>query len=321
MLVRVIVVAVFALGTTFCAPRSAPRASADAPPDLAALWVDPVDLESRDLFYGPGGRQLAPDHETRFDLVKIDRSGYSAGYDVRDPQGRTWSVKIGPEAQTEVAVSRILWAMGYHQPPTYLLVDWRANDAAVETAGGARFRPDLETSTATADWSWYENPFVGTKPFQGLVAANILLNNWDWKTSNNKVYEVLDGSPGPRQRYVVRDLGASLGKTSFPKMLRWTPMRGFGQGSRNDLEGFEAQAFIRSVEGERVKFDYRGIHPKVVDSVSVADVVWACTLLDRISDEQFVNAFRAAGYTPEYQRRYAAKIRAKIREGLALRQS
>ena len=39
-----------------------------------------------------------------------------------------------------------------------------------------------------------------------------MLNNWDWKTSNNKIYEI-------RRRgtvvgvYVVRDLGASLGKT------------------------------------------------------------------------------------------------------------
>jgi len=40
--------------------------------------------------------------------------------------------------------------------------------------------------------------------------------------------------------------------------------------------------------------------------------------MDRLSDEQLTHAFRAAGYTPEYQRRYAAKVRAKIREGRAI---
>ena len=37
---------------------------------------------------------------------------------------------------------------------------------------------------------WDKNEFDGTQPFKGLVVANLLLNNWDWKTSNNKVYEL-----------------------------------------------------------------------------------------------------------------------------------
>ena len=32
--------------------------------------------------------------------------GYSAGYDVIDPQGRVWDVKTGDEAQPEVVASR-----------------------------------------------------------------------------------------------------------------------------------------------------------------------------------------------------------------------
>ena len=58
----------------------------------------------------------------------------------------------------------------------------------------------------------------------------------------------------------MQDLGASLGKTSYPRMLDWLPMRGLGQGSRNDLEDFEAQGFIKQVEGDRIEFVYRGIH-------------------------------------------------------------
>jgi len=117
---------------------------------------------------------------------------------------------------------------------------------------------------------------------------------------------------------VVRDLGASLGKTSFPKFLRLTPMRGFGQGSRNDVAGFEEQGFIKGVDGQRVRFHYNGIHPKIVNTVTVDDVVWTCRLMARISDAQWQDAFRAAGFPEGEQQRYIAKLKSKIRDGLAL---
>jgi len=165
---------------------------------------------------------------------------------------------------------------------------------------------------------------VETRPFKGLVVANLILNNWDWKTSNNKVYDApgapgAPGSPGGGGRlYVVRDLGASLGQTSFPALLNVKPLSNLPQGSRNDVEDFEKQGFIKGVEGQRVKFDYNGIHGGLVDHVTVADVVWACRLMSRISDQQWNEAFRAAGYDASSQQRYVAKLKAKINEGLAL---
>ena len=44
-----------------------------------------------------------------------------------------------------------------------------------------------------------------------MALAQMMINNWDLKTSNNKVIEGAGGSSGPARRYVVRDLGASLG--------------------------------------------------------------------------------------------------------------
>jgi hypothetical protein len=161
---------------------------------------------------------------------------------------------------------------------------------------------------------------VDTMPFKGLVVANMVLNNWDWKTSNNKIYEVHADGTTTRQ-YVVRDVGASLGKTSFPAVLRWTPARGFGQGSRNDLEGFEAQGFIKGVDGSRVDFDYRGIHQAMVKTLTLEQVVWACRLMARVSDAQYDDAFRAGGYSDDVRRRYVAKLKSKIAEGLALQGS
>jgi hypothetical protein len=40
--------------------------------------------------------------------------------------------------------------------------------------------------------------------------------------------------------------------------------------------------------------------------------------MNRLSDAQLDDAFRAAGYAPDIRQRYIAKIRSKIREGLAL---
>jgi hypothetical protein len=304
-----------------CAGRAEIRTTATAEDRVAIeqLWSAPTDLESRDLFHGPGGALLAPDPVGVYAFVKADNTGYSRGYDVRDAQGTMWSVKVGPEAQPEVVTSRVLWALGYHQPPTYLLPTWQLSGAPQGAGPGpARFRREIAEHEVVDEWSWYENPFAHPQPFKGLVVTSLLLNNWDWKTSNNKIYEV-PGPDGTRQKqFVVRDLGASLGKTTFPAFLRWTPMRGMGQGSRNDVEGFEEQDFIKDVDNGRVRFDYRGIHQRLVDTLMVEDVLWACQLLSRISDEQWHGAFRAAGYQEDQQTRFIAKIKSKIQEGLAL---
>jgi hypothetical protein len=318
-----LVLTVTTMLSSACVSHSAPRATAQTPTevDIAQLWVEPTNLESRDLFQGPARAEWAPDADATFTLVKVDRKGYSPGFEVSDAKGMTWDVKTGPEAQTEIVASRILWALGYHQPPIYYLPSWTLVGGDQGTRTGGRFRPALPDYKVVADWSWYENEFVDTMPFKGLVVANMVLNNWDWKTSNNKIYDVRNADGTTSRQYIVRDLGASLGKTSFPRILRWTPARGFGQGSRNDLEGFEEQGFVKGVDGSRVTFDYRGIHQSMVKTITVEQVVWACRLMSRVSDAQYDDAFRAGGYSDDVRRRYVAKLKSKIAEGLALQGS
>ena len=256
---------------------------------------------------------------TAFTFVARDTSGWSPGFDVKDAAGVEWSVKLGPEAQSEVVSSRLLWAIGFHQPPVYYLERWNLTGAESGVQGPGRFRPDLPGAKVAADWSWDENPFVGSRQFKGLIVANLILNSWDWKTSNNKIYQFSDPAGGVSRQFVVRDLGASLGKTTYPAILKWFRLRGFGQGTRNNLPDFEEQGFIRRVDDQsRVEFDYRGIYRDVIDTVEPADVRWTCELLSRLSDRQWNDAFRAGGYDRDQTARYVKKIKAKIAQGLAL---
>jgi hypothetical protein len=297
--------------TVACAPVLRSTAAAPQTVDLAELWQEPADLDARDLFYGAGGPDGAPPADAVWQYKSADTTGFSRGYDVVG-DGREWDVKVGPEAQTEVVASRILWAVGYHQPPTYFVTRWRLDGApGVDKSHlqpSARFRPSVPGMKNVADWSWYENPFVGTRPYRGLLVLSMLLSNWDLKGTNNKVYESVDGATaGPRRWFVVRDIGATFGKS-----------RGYFPGTRNNPSDYEEQTFIEGVRDGRVVFGYGGRHRKLLEDITPADVVWICGRLDRLSDRQLRDAFRAAGYVESARERMIATVERNIRQGLAL---
>jgi hypothetical protein len=280
---------------------------------IEELWHEPSDLDIRDVYQGPGGAELVPQPVT-YTFVARKTSGTNPGYDVRDPQGRLWAVKLGEESQSEVTASRVLWAVGFHQPPTYYVERWWMSGGDTPEQPAGRFRLELPEQEVIADWSWYENPFIGSRPFAALVTVNLLLKNWDLKTSNNKIYLVTNEDGISERRYIVRDLGASLGKARQPRFLSWFPFMRHRQGSKNDLDDFEAQGFVRGVNGESVDFDYRGLDDALVDSVTAGDLRWTCDLLSRLSEQQWLDAFRAGGYTPDQSSRYVRKIQEKLSE-------
>jgi hypothetical protein len=284
--------------------------SAPSPSELAQLWVDPQGAQ-RDLFDGVGGRRRKPRAERRYEVLDRDTHGFSITYRVKDERGDEWNVKIGPEAQPEVVASRILWALGYHQVPSYFVERWTAVDHGhAQVLGGARFRqrPKDIGLAGKGTWSWQRNPFVGTRAYNGLLALMMIINSTDLKNDNNELYEVADGArEEARLWYVVKDLGASLGETG-----RFDPRRGY-------ITGFEREPFVVGVKSGLVRFAFRGRHQELLGHITVDDVKWTCQRVLRISDEQWRDAFRAGGYDEPTTSRFVARIRHKAEEGLALR--
>ena len=294
----------------FCATEIRPVAHQDAPP--GSLWVAPADLADRDLFNGPWGADRAPSPDTRYRLLHHKHSGINPGLTVRDPLGREWSVKQSgldtpDEGPVEVVLSRVLSAVGYHQPPVYYLPSFTLEDDwGTRIERGGRFRLKDRALKDRGEWSWQQNPFVGTTPYRGLLAMLMMFNSSDLKNSNNTLYE-LRSAAGREYWYVVRDLGTALGTTG-----RFAPLK-------NDADAFERAPFLAGVSGGFVQFHYRGWHQELVrERIRPRDVAWAGDLLDGLSDRQWQDAFRAGGYPPHTAARFIRVLKHKIAAGRRL---
>jgi hypothetical protein len=271
----------------------------------AELWDE--SAADRDLFYGVGGPTLAPPARPTYTLLERDPSGFSVTLDLRDKAGREWSAKLGEEAQSEVTASRIVWALGYHQVPSYYVPGFTVvEDGRERHQPAARLRPKVEWLDSQDTWSWYRNPFVGTQAYRGLLVLMMVINSTDLKEANNTIYRHERPGRAPAAWFVVKDLGATFGTTG-----RLGP-------KRNDIDRFEQHGFIKAVRNGRVDFHYRGRHQALLDQITVADVVWTCRRLAKLTDQQWDDAFRAGGYDEPTRRRYVAAIKGKVRDGLAL---
>lgn len=280
---------------------------------IKELWQPPARISAQDLFHGPWSNGDAPDPAATYRFERSKRHGVNPGMTVVDPLGREWSVKQAPhdsrgaEGPIEVVLSRVLSAVGYHQPPVYYLPAFTLADTfGIRQEAGGRFRlkhPDLKERTT---WAWGENPFVGMRPHQGLLVILIMFNSADLKNSNNSVYEHKTAS-GMEEWYVVRDLGAALGGT-----IGLRPRRG-------DPDQFASLPFLSGVNGGHVTFGSDGWRSKVVrDRITPEDVRWACALLAQLTERQWYDAFRAGGYEKPLAEQFIKTLRRKIAEGLAL---
>lgn len=310
--------------TVFAAPKKATKETADARP---VLWEDPVDIATRDMVNGPGGPDQQPVGPFKF--VKEDLNGTNPKYVITGADGVKWKLKLGEEAHPETAASRLVWAVGYFADEDYFLPDLKVDSVPSDLHRGEKFvEPDglihnarlkryLKGEEKNGTWKWKDNPFTGTREFNGLRVMMALINNWDLKDENNTVY-VYDG----KRIFLVSDLGASFGTTgrsvtraeskgnlenytNSKFITRTTPTEvDFGVPSRPAMiHLFEAPEFK-----SRVDLEWIG------KRIPLADARWIGSILAKLSPEQIQHAFGAAGYSPQQIVGFSAIVEARIAE-------
>ena len=297
--------------------------------DSRDLWSEPADIATRNLYYGPGGEEHQP--KGSFTFVEEDLAGSNPKYIVRDRDDVKWTIKLGLEAQPETVASRLVWAAGYFSNEDYYLDDLKVAEMPAQVKRGrkligpegtmhaARLKRHMGDEKTLENWQWRSDPFTGTRELNGLKVMMALINNWDLKDVNNKLYA---GKDGAGQEYVVSDLGASFGTTglAFP----------FSH-SKGDLKSFVKSKFITRISDEFVDFRtpshpaivYAYWPPRFMKRVRLDDLVhnipredarWIGHLLSGLSPDQIRDAFRAAGYTPDQVEGFTRVVQGRIAE-------
>jgi hypothetical protein len=290
----------------------------------AVFWRDPGDIQSRDLFYGPGGSAHQPHGPYTF--VKEDLDGSNPKFVVRDSDGVKWKVKLGAEARPETVATRLVWAVGYSANEDYFVPDLRvANMPAHLHRGQKLIAPDgsvrnvrlkREDEKKLGDWRWSDDPFAGSREWNGLRVMMAVINNWDLKDVNNSIYE----APGAERVYMVSDLGASFG-TDGPRWPLWK--------AKGNLDSFTRSKFIQREDAHTVDFYvpsrpeflwlvhplgyFRRLHLRWIGrNIPRTDARWIGNLLSRLTTGQIENAFRAAGYSSGEAEAFSRTVERRI---------
>jgi hypothetical protein len=286
---------------------AAPALAQNAP-GTSAIWHDRGDAAALDLATGPGGKDREPGID--FTFVGESISGTSPKFDVVDERGIRWKVKLGEEARSESAASRLLWAAGYTVDEDYYRPQIRVR-GLIRLARGGEFVTDgdtvrgarLERDVPGGDsipWDWYDNPFVGTREFNGLKVMMALVNNWDLKAINNSATGTSTGGG----QYGVTDLGATFGRTGNALNRSKGVLKDYSDTSFIDKVTpayvdfrMNSRPFFLTVFAFR-NYRLRTRMESLVKRVPIADARWIGDRLGELSAPQIGDAFRAAGFSP-----------------------
>lgn len=297
--------------------------------DSAVLWREPIDIRSRNLFYGPGGEQDQP--KGPFTFVEEDLNGSNPKYVVRDQNKVKWTIKLGNEARPETVASRLVWAVGYFTNEDYFLQDIQVANMPVHVKRGAnqigpggsmhavRLKRHLEGEKKIETWKWSDESVAGSRELNGLKVMMALINNWDLKEENNALY---GGKKAAEQIYMVSDLGSSFGTTgpTFPY-----------SHSKDNLNAYIHSGFIGKVSPKYVDFRtpsrpelfYFFSLPEylrrirldgIVHHIPRADARWIGGVLSSLSWDQVRDAFRAAGYDPDEVNSFSSVVLNRIQQ-------
>ncbi len=259
------------------------------------------DVASVDTLIGPGGQEMKPDL-SKIEFIREEKGGYSTKYRIRDGAGKVWVAKVGAEAQPETAAVRLLSALGYHTEVNYLVPELTIPGKGTHKNVRLEARPD---DVERIDrWRWKESPFKGTKEMQGLKIMMAFFNNWDMKDDNNVILK-----KGDHLHYVISDLGVSFGRTGKNSLpLFWIMGR-----SRNEPTEYAEAEFVRDVKDGKIKFEFNGKNRDLLKDITPDDARWLVERLNKLSDKQIEDAFRAANYSDEEITTLTDSVKRRIR--------
>lgn len=273
----------------------------ETPTGKAVLWED-VNIEQRDLYAGPGGEEERPDLAS-VKFLKEEKGGHNKKYRITDAAGRVWVAKLGREARPETAAVRLLYGLGYKTEINYLVP--KISIPGKGTFQNVRLEARPAHLKRLGEWKWKSNPFVGTRQLQGLKMMMVFMTNWDVLDLQNKIVQAPN-----EHHYIVSDLGATfgrLGNNNLPVIYRL----GRKTGSPRD---YLKTKFIRRVKNGNIELSYKGKSRSVFKGITLADGRWLADRLNRLSDEQIGDAFRAANYSASDIAIYKRAVRNKINE-------
>jgi hypothetical protein len=284
------------------------------------LWVDPGDIARRDLYWGNGSTERAPQAPFTFVAEKLE--GTNPKVRVKDARGRTWKVKFtgsrGDEVHADIAAGRLAWALGYFTEENYFVAEGRIERLGRLSRAAAVIQPDGRFQNARFEkrpaglvetdgrWSLADNPFRGTKELSGLKLLAALLHHWDIKYENFGVMASGRGSTA-EQRFVLIDLGSTFGRMA----------RGLlGDRTKWNLEHYRGQDFLAGARSDVLKLNLRSCHP-FDQEIPIEHARWFAGLISQLQASQVRRAFEASGANPGEVAGFTAAFRAKVAELVA----
>src|SRR5262245_23275737 len=270
-------------------------AAGAAPAQTRRMLVDRGPIQNLDLYWGGSSPSRAP--VSPFTFVSEDLGGTNPKAELRDANGVLWGAKWDEEVHSEVAATRLAWAMGLQVDETYYVEEgqitfpkgrpsFRRLGAFIDNAGrfrSARFERRGTDVVNRGSWTLAQDPRTADGGYSVLLLMNVVLANWDARDANTKILSVTDAN-GPTDWYIMGDYGASFGK-----------MGGMFSRSKYKLRDYQRnKPVITDVDNRTAHLGYSGFNSSAHASVPIDGVRLFAQRAAGLSLQQVEDAFRGA---------------------------
>jgi hypothetical protein len=281
------------------------------------IWEDRGPIQNLDLYWANGNSERVP--LGPFTFLSEDLNGTNPKAQVRDANGVLWGVKWDEEVKSEIAASRLAWALGLRVDETYYvgtgtivfpdgqrpsfqrIGSFIDKDGSLKEA--ARFKRWVPEHKSRGEWALDQNPMMAEHGYSVLLLMDVIMANWDAKDSNTRILVVPD-SGGETDWYMIGDYGACFGK-----------MGGRMSHSKYRLKDFLGNPpVVNAVTGDIVQLEYKGRNASAHAIIPLEGARFFAARAAELTLEQVKDAFRAANASDAELMGFAQAVYNRIRE-------